>query len=40
MEIRGYAPGHMRLPLSPISEENRERLQAVLADLESSEETE
>ena len=37
MEIRGYAPGRVRLPLTEISPENREHLEAILADLEEAE---
>ncbi|AXG07095.1 4-hydroxy-tetrahydrodipicolinate synthase [Haloplanus rubicundus] len=34
MAIRGYGPGHVRLPLTRLSEELRPDLEAVLADLE------
>ncbi|NUB90930.1 4-hydroxy-tetrahydrodipicolinate synthase [Haloterrigena sp. SYSU A121-1] len=34
MEIRGYGPARMRSPLTRLSEEYREDLEAVLADLE------
>jgi 4-hydroxy-tetrahydrodipicolinate synthase len=34
MEIRGYGPGNLRSPLSEITPENRERLEAVLAEYE------
>ena len=34
MAIRGYGPGHVRLPLSRLSEDLRPDLEAVLADLE------
>ena len=34
MEIRGYGPGRLRSPLSEITPENRERLEAVLAEYE------
>lgn len=37
MEIRGYGPGRVRLPLTDISPENREELEAILADLEEAE---
>jgi 4-hydroxy-tetrahydrodipicolinate synthase len=32
MEIRGYGPGRLRSPLSEITPENRERLEALLAE--------
>ncbi len=34
MELRGYGPSELRPPLSPLSEENREELAAVLNRLE------
>ena len=34
MEIRGYGPGRLRSPLSEITDENRERLEALLAEYE------
>jgi 4-hydroxy-tetrahydrodipicolinate synthase len=34
MAIRGYGPGHVRSPLTRLSEEYRDDLEAVLADLE------
>jgi len=34
MAIRGYGPGHVRLPLTRLSEELRPDLEAVLADLD------
>ncbi|AXR83078.1 4-hydroxy-tetrahydrodipicolinate synthase [Natrarchaeobaculum sulfurireducens] len=34
MEIRGYGPARMRLPLTRLAEEYRDDLEAVLADLE------
>jgi 4-hydroxy-tetrahydrodipicolinate synthase len=34
MAIRGYGPGHVRLPLTRLSEDLRDDLAAVLADLE------
>ena len=34
MEIRGYMSGRLRQPLSPITDENRERLAALLAEYE------
>jgi 4-hydroxy-tetrahydrodipicolinate synthase len=34
MEIRGYGPARMRPPMTRLTEENREALEAVLADLE------
>ncbi|WP_227355471.1 4-hydroxy-tetrahydrodipicolinate synthase [Haladaptatus salinisoli] len=36
MEIRGYGPGELRLPLSPLSSEHYEELAAVLDSLEES----
>jgi 4-hydroxy-tetrahydrodipicolinate synthase len=37
MEIRGYGPGRLRPPLTPITEENRDRLEALLAEYERAE---
>jgi 4-hydroxy-tetrahydrodipicolinate synthase len=34
MELRGYAPGTVRLPLTRMQEEGREELRRILADLE------
>ncbi len=34
MEIRGYGPARMRPPLSRLSEEHREELESILADLD------
>ena len=34
MEIRGYGPGRLRSPLSEITPENRDRLEALLAEYE------
>lgn len=34
MEIRGYGPARLRLPLTRLEEENREELEAILAELE------
>ena len=34
MEIRGYGPGRVRSPLSEITSENRDRLEALLAEYE------
>jgi 4-hydroxy-tetrahydrodipicolinate synthase len=34
MAIRGYGPGHVRLPLTRLSEELRPALETVLADLD------
>ena len=39
MEIRGYGPGNVRSPLSELAPEHRDRLEAVLSDLEESEAT-
>ncbi|MFB6112635.1 MAG: 4-hydroxy-tetrahydrodipicolinate synthase [Halodesulfurarchaeum sp.] len=39
MEIRGYGPGTVRSPLSDISQEHREELESILADLEEAEAT-
>ena len=36
MEIRGYGPGTLRPPLSEITDQNRERLEALLAEYENS----
>ena len=35
MEIRGNGPARLRLPLTELSPDNRERLESILADLES-----